>query len=44
MAYTDMERRILDMWPKYEDGSYVWFGDKAVANSGEKLAEKEAAR
>lgn len=42
MAYTDMERRILDMWPKFEDGSYVWFGDKAVANSGEKLAEKEA--
>lgn len=34
MEYTDMERRILDMWPKYEDGSYVWFGDKAVANSG----------
>lgn len=27
MAYTDMEQRILDMWPKYEDGSYVWFGD-----------------
>lgn len=27
MAYTDMERRILDMWPKFEDGSYVWFGD-----------------
>lgn len=34
MAYTDIERRILDMWPKFEDGSYVWFGDKAVANSG----------
>lgn len=34
MDYTDMERRILDMWPKFEDGSYVWFGDKAVANSG----------
>ena len=27
MAYTDMEQRILDMWPKFEDGSYVWFGD-----------------
>lgn len=27
MAYTDMERRILDMWPKYEDGEYVWIGD-----------------
>lgn len=34
MAYTDIEQRILDMWPKFEDGSYVWFGDKAVANSG----------
>lgn len=27
MAYTDMERRILDMWPKYVDGEYVWIGD-----------------
>lgn len=27
MAYTDMERRILDMWPKFEDGEYVWIGD-----------------
>lgn len=27
MAYTDMERRILDMWPKFEDGEPVWFGD-----------------
>lgn len=27
MECTDMEQRILDMWPKYEDGSYVWFGD-----------------
>ena len=27
MEYTDMERRILDMWPKYEDGAYVWIGD-----------------
>lgn len=34
MAYTDIERRILDMWPKFEDGSYVQLGDKAVANSG----------
>ncbi|WP_270243192.1 hypothetical protein [Collinsella tanakaei] len=34
MAYTDIEQRILDMWPKFEDGSYMWFGDKAVANSG----------
>lgn len=21
--YTETERRILDMWPKYEDGAYV---------------------
>ena len=34
MAYTDIERRILDMWPKFEDGCYVQLGDKAVANSG----------
>ena len=27
MEYTDMEQRILDMWPKFEDGEYVWFGD-----------------
>ncbi len=27
MAYTDMEQRILDMWPKFEDGEYVWIGD-----------------
>lgn len=28
MAYTDMERRILDMWPKYEDGEYVMYEDE----------------
>lgn len=27
MECTDMERRILDMWPKFEDGEYVWIGD-----------------
>lgn len=27
MAYTETEKRILNMWPKFEDGSYVWFGD-----------------
>lgn len=36
MEYTDMERRILDMWPKYEDGGYVMPGDVAVANNGAK--------
>lgn len=35
MAYTDIEQRILDMWPKFEDGCYVQLGDKVVANSGE---------
>lgn len=25
--YTETERRILDMWPKYEDGEPVWIGD-----------------
>lgn len=28
MEYTDMERRILDMWPKFEDGEYVMYEDK----------------
>lgn len=28
---TERERRILDMWPRFEDGEPVWFGD-AVAN------------
>lgn len=28
MAYTDMERRILDMWPKFEDGAYVMYEDE----------------
>ena len=30
MAYTDMEQRILDMWPKFEDGSYVQLGDSYI--------------
>lgn len=28
MAYTDTERRILDMWPKFEDGAYVMYEDE----------------
>ena len=28
MTYTDMERRILDMWPKFEDGEYVMYEDE----------------
>lgn len=35
MAYTDMEQRILDMWPKFEDGSYVWFGDAYIDAGGD---------
>ena len=27
---TERERQILDMWPKFEDGEYVWFGDELV--------------
>lgn len=38
MECTDMERRILDMWPKFEGGSYVWFGD---AYSDEERRDKE---
>lgn len=30
MAYTDMEQHILDMWPKFEDGSYVQLGDSYI--------------
>lgn len=28
MAYTETEQRILDMWPKFEDGSYVMYEDE----------------
>ena len=28
MEYTETERRILDMWPKFEDGSYVMYEDE----------------
>lgn len=27
---SERERQILDMWPKFEDGEYVWFGDELV--------------
>lgn len=40
MTYTDIEQRILDMWPKFEDGNYVQLGDKAVANSGENAGKE----
>lgn len=44
MAYADMEQRILDMWPKFDDGSYVQLGDKAVANSGENSGKEFTVR
>lgn len=28
MEYTETERRILDMWPKFEDGAYVMYEDE----------------
>ena len=33
---SDDEKRILGLWPKYEDGGFVMPGDVAVANSGAK--------
>lgn len=27
---TERERQILDMWPRFEDGEYVWFGDEVA--------------
>lgn len=35
MEYTDMEQRILDMWPKFEDGSYVQLGDSYIDTDGD---------
>lgn len=31
---SEKERRILDMWPRYEDGAYVWFGDGVRTHNG----------
>lgn len=31
---TERERRILDMWPRFEDGAYVWFGDGVKTYNG----------
>ena len=44
MAYTENERRILDKWPKFEDGTYVMLGDKAIANSGENSGKEFTVR
>lgn len=35
MEYTETERRILDMWPKFEDGSYVQLGDSYIDTDGD---------
>ena len=32
---AERERQILDMWPKFEDGAYVWLGDRFGDNKGE---------
>lgn len=42
--YNEIEKRILDMWPKFEDGNYVQLGDKAVANSGENSGKEFTVR
>ena len=39
MEYTDMERRILDMWPKFEDGCA-----RDLIRRAKAIAEKEAGR
>lgn len=31
---TERERRILAMWPRFEDGEPVWFGDAVEAHHG----------
>ena len=28
------ERKILDMWPRFEDGKLVWFGDEYACDDG----------
>lgn len=36
--YTETERRILDMWPKFEDGEYVMYEDEFDFNGEVKTA------
>lgn len=38
MEYTDTERRILDMWPKFEDGAYVMYEDEFEFDGDAKTA------
>lgn len=37
--YTETERRILDMWPKFEDGAYVMLGDEVSYDHDESARE-----
>ena len=32
---SERERQILDMWPRFEDGAYVWLWDRFADNKGE---------
>lgn len=38
MEYTETERRILDMWPKFEDGEYVMYEDEFEFDGDAKTA------
>lgn len=38
-APTEEERRILDAWPKYEDGGYIWLGNAVDTSVGRITAE-----
>lgn len=31
---SEREKCILDMWPRFEDGAYVWFGDGVKTHNG----------
>ena len=33
---SERERRILDMWPRFEDGECVWFGDRRLGRLEER--------
>lgn len=33
---TERERRILDMWPRFEDGEIAWFGDAYIDTDGDR--------
>ena len=34
---SDRERRILEMWPRFEDGECVMIGDEAMSNNNERF-------